>query len=81
MLKTERNQFVDIMRGIAMLLVVLGHTMTGCTSDAEKSVLINIVWSIQMPLFILITVTLTTIVIKMMKSNKIMFFILTGKRI
>lgn len=25
----ERNQFVDIMRGIAMLLVVLGHTMTG----------------------------------------------------
>lgn len=30
--KTEnRNQFVDIMRGIAMLLVVLGHTMTGCS--------------------------------------------------
>lgn len=27
----KRNQFVDIMRGIAMLLVVLGHTMTGCT--------------------------------------------------
>ena len=26
----DRNQFVDIMRGIAMLLVVLGHTMTGC---------------------------------------------------
>lgn len=24
----NRNQFVDIMRGIAMLLVVLGHTMT-----------------------------------------------------
>ena len=31
----ERNQFVDIMRGMAMLLVVLGHTMTGCT--VEKS--------------------------------------------
>ena len=30
----ERNQFVDIMRGIAMLLVVLGHTMTGCTVDS-----------------------------------------------
>jgi fucose 4-O-acetylase-like acetyltransferase len=51
----ERNQFVDIMRGIAMLLVVLDHTMTGCTVGAEKSFLFNIVWSLQMPLFILIS--------------------------
>ena len=51
----NRNQFVDIMRGIAMLLVVLGHTMTGCTTGAEKSFLFNIVWSLQMPLFILIS--------------------------
>jgi len=50
-----RNQFVDIMRGIAMLLVVLGHTMTGCTTGAENSFLFNIVWSLQMPLFILIS--------------------------
>ena len=54
--KTEnRNQFVDIMRGIAMLLVVLGHTMTGCTADSQKSFLFNIIWSLQMPLFILIS--------------------------
>lgn len=51
----ERNQFVDIMRGIAMLLVVLGHTMTGCTVDSQKSFLFNIIWSLQMPLFILIS--------------------------
>ena len=51
----KRNQFVDIMRGIAMLLVVLGHTMTGCTVDSQKSFLFNIVWSLQMPLFILIS--------------------------
>ena len=51
----ERNQFVDIMRGIAMLLVVLGHTMTGCTTGAEESFLFNIVWSLQMPLFIMIS--------------------------
>lgn len=50
-----RNQFVDIMRGIAMLLVVLGHTMTGCTGDSQKSFLFNVVWSLQMPLFILIS--------------------------
>ena len=54
--KTEnRNQFVDIMRGMAMLLVVLGHTMTGCTVDSQKSFLFNIIWSLQMPLFILIS--------------------------
>lgn len=51
----DRNQFVDIMRGIAILLVVLGHTMTGCTVGAERSFLFNIVWSLQMPLFILIS--------------------------
>lgn len=51
----DRNRFVDIMRGIAMLLVVLGHTMTGCTVDSQKSFLFNIVWSLQMPLFILIS--------------------------
>lgn len=51
----DRNQFVDIMRGIAMLLVVLGHTMTGCTIDSQKSFLFNIIWSLQMPLFILIS--------------------------
>lgn len=38
-----------------MLLVVLGHTMTGSTTGAEESFLFNIVWSLQMPLFILIS--------------------------
>ena len=38
-----------------MLLVVLGHTMTGCTIDSQKSFLFNIIWSLQMPLFILIS--------------------------
>ena len=51
----SRNQTVDILRGIAMLLVVLGHTMTGCTIGAEESFLFNIVWSLQMPLFVLIS--------------------------
>ena len=51
----ERNQYVDIMRGIAMLLVVLGHTMTGGTLNSERSILYNIIWSLQMPLFILIS--------------------------
>ncbi|MBO4432944.1 MAG: acyltransferase [Clostridia bacterium] len=51
----ERNAFVDIMRGVAMLLVVLGHTMTGSTVNSEKTFAFGIVWSLQMPLFILIS--------------------------
>lgn len=44
MTKSEnRNQFVDFMRGIAMLLVVLGHTITECMTGAEEIFLINIV--------------------------------------
>ena len=50
-----RNQLVDVLRGIAMLLVVLGHTMTGCIADAHSTFLYNIVWSLQMPLFFLIS--------------------------
>lgn len=51
----QRNQFVDLIRGGAMLLVVLGHTMTGFTKGSQTSFLFNIVWSLQMPLFILIS--------------------------
>ena len=51
----ERNNTVDILRGIAMLLVVLGHTMTGCVTDSMDSVLFQIVWTLQMPLFMLIS--------------------------
>lgn len=50
-----RNSFVDIIRGIAMLLVVLGHTMTGCTAGSYDSYLYNLIWSLQMPLFILVS--------------------------
>ena len=52
---SQRNATVDILRGLAMLLVVLGHTLTGCISDAEHSFIFNIIWALQMPLFILIS--------------------------
>ncbi len=55
MLEKERNNTVDLLRGIAMLLVILGHTMTGSTANAQDSFLYNIVWTLQMPLFILIS--------------------------
>lgn len=53
--KLERNEKVDILRGIAMLMVVLGHTMTGSTVGSENTFLFNVIWSLQMPLFMLIS--------------------------
>ena len=55
MKNVQRNQFVDIMRGIAMLLVVLGHTMTATARHSSDSFVYNVRWSLQMPLFILIS--------------------------
>ena len=49
----KRNETVDIIRGIAMIMVILGHSMGG--GNAEKTILYNIIWSLQMPLFILIS--------------------------
>ncbi|HEM2748845.1 TPA: acyltransferase family protein [Streptococcus suis] len=53
--KANRNFTIDILRGIAMMLVVLGHTMTGSTINAESSLLFSVIWTLQMPLFILIS--------------------------
>ncbi|MBO4219617.1 MAG: acyltransferase [Clostridia bacterium] len=50
-----RNTFVDLMRGVAILLVVLGHTMHGSVSGAEGTFVYNLIWSLQMPLFMLIS--------------------------
>lgn len=46
---------MDLLRGFAMLLVVLGHTMTGSTTGAEDTLLFNFIWSVQMPLFFIIS--------------------------
>ena len=51
----ERNQNVDIIRGIAILLVVWGHTITGTTINYEKTFLMDLIWALQMPLFMLIS--------------------------
>jgi fucose 4-O-acetylase-like acetyltransferase len=55
MIDKKRDTYVDFFRGIAMLLVVLGHTMSGVTNNSQSSFLFNIVWSLQMPMFFLIS--------------------------
>lgn len=55
LLSSKRNTTVDFLRGIAMLMVVLGHTLTGSMKNAEQSLVYNIIWAIQMPLFVVIS--------------------------
>lgn len=51
----QRNGIVDIIRGCAMLLVVLGHTMSGTVREFSDSLLFQAIWTLQMPLFIVIS--------------------------
>lgn len=50
-----RNNTVDIIRGFAMLLVVLGHTISGTVRDYSDSLLFQAIWTLQIPLFIIIS--------------------------
>lgn len=52
---THRNNIVDIIRGFAMLLVVLGHTISGSTVEYEVTFLFQLIWTLQMPLFIIVS--------------------------
>ncbi len=51
----KKNEYVDFLRGLAMLLVVMGHTLQTSIRDAESSFLFQIIWTLQMPLFFLIS--------------------------
>lgn len=51
----KRDTYVDTLRGVAMLLVVLGHTLTEAVEHSQNSILFNIIWSLQIPLFILVS--------------------------
>lgn len=51
----SRNDTVDMIRGFAMLLVVLGHTISGTVIEYSDSFLFQLVWTLQMPLFFIIS--------------------------
>ena len=51
----NRDASIDFYRGIAILLVVLGHTIMTGTKYYESTVVFSFIWAIQMPLFFLIS--------------------------
>ena len=54
-MESNRNQFYDVMRGVAILLVVLGHGIQYGYSDYDNNILFRIIYSFHMPLFMFIS--------------------------
>lgn len=52
--KIERNHSIDLIKGFAICLVVLGHILSATVSGAENSLLNNIIWVLQIPLFMVV---------------------------
>lgn len=76
--KVLRNENIDIVRGIAIILVLTGHIITNNTTSAYDTLLYNIIWSLQMPLFMLISGYITKYSKQI--SNKNEYFIIITKR-
>lgn len=51
----KRDSYIDFLRGFAMLLVIMGHSMTCSTVGSEESIVFNAIWSLQMPLFFIVS--------------------------
>lgn len=55
----NRNSNIDVVRGFAMLLVVLGHTISGSVTNYSNSLMYQAIWTLQMPMFIILSGYLT----------------------
>ena len=64
MVKSDRIEWVDVAKGIAILLVVLGHTLSW--SDANEKIYRDIIYSFHMPLFFI----LSAVASKRIKDSK-----------
>lgn len=53
--KQERNNNIDIMRGILVILVCFLHVVDHICIDAKDTIIYNAIWSIQMPAFFMIS--------------------------
>ena len=51
---TERDQLLDIAKGVAILLVVIGHTIQARSSDFDNHPAFRFIYSFHMPLFALL---------------------------
>lgn len=54
MAETTRDIRFDVLKGFAAILVVLGHVIQFSVKGYENSIIFNIIWSVQVPLFMII---------------------------
>jgi len=56
MTQEKRNEIIDILRGIAVLSVLLGHAIQrGMVINYEQNIIFKIIYSFHMPLFMLLS--------------------------
>lgn len=70
-----RNLTIGVVRGFAMLLVVLGHTISGTVKEYSESLLFQAIWTLQMPLFIVISGYVTRYSSRLVDSDGLRKFI------
>ena len=74
----QRNATVDYIRGIAILLVIIGHTVSNNgIADYSGSGLYRVVFALQMPLFMLVSgyVTVYSKPIESAGAASVIFFL------
>lgn len=56
MIQSKRNEVIDVLRGIAVLGVLLGHAIQrGMIINYEQNIIFKIIYSFHMPLFMLLS--------------------------
>ena len=51
----ERDGRLDCIKGIAISLVIIGHILQICYEDYSSTFLYNIIWTLQIPLFVIVS--------------------------
>lgn len=55
----QRIKYFDLLKGVAIFLVVMGHSLTMCVREIDSAVLFKLIGEIHMPLFFFISGYLT----------------------
>ena len=51
----SRNQFLDMAKGLAIILVVIGHTIQARYTDFDEQLWFRVIYSFHMPLFVFLS--------------------------
>lgn len=53
--KMTRDIRLDVLKGVATLIVVFGHVLQYSIKGYENSLIFNVIWSLQIPLFMVVS--------------------------